>query len=190
MNSSKRWIELAGLAVSSFAHVLSQYGLWSSSLSKTNIRIRGSEKTTLKYRYNLKLTGCKDNGLSSDYTQYLQASNYPFYNVITNNCYIETGSILEKVLINIKSHLTTPNNYPYLYVTVSCSDAGNTYRIVPGTHCSKFTQSAPGVPTETKQCPGGLGFDTEICVCTWSQSFDCPILWTASKLNTIIKVMH
>ena len=60
-----------------------------------------------------------------------------------------------------------------LYFTGSgCQRRGNTYRPVPGTRCSKFTQSAPFI-SETHSCPWGLMFNTEKCVCDYQYLTKC-----------------
>jgi len=43
--------------------------------------------------------------------------------------------------------------------TASCSENGNTYRQVPGTHCQKFTQETATLPPQVHSCSYGLKFD-------------------------------
>ncbi|KAF6024464.1 hypothetical protein EB796_017222 [Bugula neritina] len=55
----------------------------------------------------------------------------------------------------------------------SCSQNGNTYRQVPGTHCKKFTQETATLPPQVHSCPYGLKFDLKTCVCNYPRDTIC-----------------
>ncbi|KAF6038495.1 hypothetical protein EB796_003221 [Bugula neritina] len=63
----------------------------------------------------------------------------------------------------------TPNPAP------SCSENGNTYRQVPGTHCQKFTQETATLPPQVHSCPYGLKFDLDTCVCNFPALTTCTV---------------
>ena len=64
---------------------------------------------------------------------------------------------------------------PHMSVLASCEAGGNTYRIVPGTGCTQFTQETAALPPMTLNCPATTAFDVSICVCNMPSAFNCPI---------------
>ena len=56
----------------------------------------------------------------------------------------------------------------------SCSENGNTYTVVEGTECEKFTVQAGSNPPVELKCPASQVFDTSICVCNRKKDVNCP----------------
>ena len=55
-----------------------------------------------------------------------------------------------------------------------CTENGNIYSPVAGTHCAKFTQRTDILPPVEHDCPAGLQFNIDVCVCDWPWRTTCP----------------
>jgi len=73
---------------------------------------------------------------------------------------------------------TQPPFHPETFIKVttgcgSCQAGGNVYHVIAGSGCRQFTEAAPGIAPRQFSCPGGLIFDSTLCVCNYDYAVTC-----------------
>lgn len=56
----------------------------------------------------------------------------------------------------------------------TCGENGNIFTVLPSADCSQFTQSTATLPPVVHDCPTGLKFNVDVCVCDFEHEFICP----------------
>ncbi|XP_067945126.1 uncharacterized protein [Watersipora subatra] len=101
-----------------------------------------------------------------------------FLQAVEQNCPDGLQFDIQECVCNWPSAMTCPSycpgSPPNPGPVHTCSENGNIYSPVAGTNCAQFTQSTAILPPQTHNCPAGLMFNLDVCVCDWPWRTNCP----------------